>query len=383
MRRFTCLVAVAAAVLAIPTAQSATAPDVSLSASSFQVRYGDPTTLSGEVSNKQAGASVAIVARPFTASGFTRIATVTSGKDGVWTYEVKPGVATTYQARLSGSESSPLLVGVRPAVTLTRLDNGRLRVEVTAAREFAGKAVKVSKQEAGVWTTLAKLRLNDRSRALVPAAVVPSQQTTLRVTMSVNQAGEGYLGGFSPPLVLPSRWVSLSLSDSEIDYGQTVRLSGLVSTREAGTSLTILSRPAAKPEFQPLATLTSGAGGKWSFQTRPMVGMVYEAEFSGSKSRNLGVGVHPTAKARIVSNGAVLAHIGAGRSMQGKTVQIQQLIEGQWKTVAKAKLNADSDATFPAEALPGGTSTLRVAMSVNQAGLGYMGAFGKPFVYQR
>ena len=45
MRRLICLGIVAAAVLAIPTAQSATAPSVTLNVSKFQVRYGDPLHL--------------------------------------------------------------------------------------------------------------------------------------------------------------------------------------------------------------------------------------------------------------------------------------------------------------------------------------------------
>jgi hypothetical protein len=375
---------VAAAVLAIPTAQSASGPAaVSLSVSSFQVRYGEPIELSGQVSNGQAGVSVGLFARPFTGAGFTRIATVTTGKDGRWTYDAKPGVATTYQARLASDASRTLLVGVRPKLTLSQLDDGRLRIQADAAGSFRGKSVKLQKQEAGgAWTTLAKLRLNANSRATVVPGIVPQQSTALRVTMSVNQAGEGYLGGFSTPLELNSRWVSLTLSDAEIDFGEAVRLSGTVSTRAAGTPLTILSRPAAKPEFQPLASLTSGPGGRWSFVARPKVGMVYEAQFSGATSRVLGVGVHPTANVRI-TGGQVWTKIGAGRSMQGKTAQMQQLVEGQWKTVARAKLNGKSEAIFPAAMLPGGTSTLRVAMSVNQAGVGYMGAASRTFVYQR
>ena len=62
---------------------------------------------------------------------------------------------------------------------------------------------------------------------------------------------------------------------------------------------------------------------------------------------------------------------------------MQQLVEGQWKTVAKMPLNRSNEAIFSAAKLPGGTSTLRIAMSVNQAGTGYMGAFSEPFVYQR
>ena len=86
---------------------------------------------------------------------------------------------------------------------------------------------------------------------------------------------------------------------------------------------------------------------------------------------------------RIVSGARVWTHVGAGRSLAGRAVQVQQLVEGQWHTIAKMKLNRSSEATFPVAKLPGGTSTLRIAMSVNQAGTGLLGAFSRPFVYQR
>ena len=147
--------------------------------------------------------------------------------------------------------------------------------------------------------------------------------------------------------------------------------------------LTVLARPAAKPEFQPLASVTTGAGGKWSLTTMPQVGTVYQAQFNGTTSRILGVGVRPDVRAQVISRARVIAHVEAGRSLKGRDVQVQQLVEGQWKTIAKMPLNRGNEAIFSADVLPGGTSQLRIAMSVNQAGTGYMGAFSKPFVYQR
>jgi hypothetical protein len=383
MRRLICLAIVATAVLAIATAQSASAPTMTLNVSKYQVRYGDPVRLAGTVSSRQAGVLVDVFSQSFTASGVTQLAAVRTGEGGSWSYRTKPGIATTYQARVGRSTSRTQLVGVRPAIELTQLENGRVRIDVDAGRSFAGRAVKVQKLDAGVWTTLAPLHLNRKSEALVPGALVPRQASTLRVTMSVNQAGQGYLGGFSTPMRLEARWVSLILSTPEISYGEQITLSGRVSTRQAGMGLTLLARPAANPEFQPLASLTTGTGGKWRLTTTPKVGTVYQADFNGTTSRILGVGVHPAVIASTVSMGRVMAHVDAARSLEGRDVQVQQLVEGQWKTIAKLPLDRNNEALFPAAQLPGGASTLRLAMSVNQAGAGYMGAFGEPFVYQR
>jgi len=383
MRRRICLGVVAAAVFAIPAAQSVSAPTVTLNAATFQVRYGDPVHLAGTVSSQKAGVPVDIFARSFTASGFIQVAHLRTGEDGAWSYDAKPGIATVYEARTGADTSRTLLVGVRPAITVTQLGNGRLQVAVKAGHSFTGRAVKVQTLEAGAWRTLAQLHLNARSQALVPKTLVPMESSTVRATMSVNQAGEGYLGGFSTPFVVPSRWVSLTVSTPEIAYGDKVRLTGRVSTRQAGLALTILARPAAKPEFQPLTNVTTGPGGKWTLPTTPTVGPVYQAQFNGATSRILGVGVQPDLTSSLLSRARVMAHVAAGRSLAGRHVQVQQLVEGQWKTVAKLPLNQANEAIFTASMLPGGASTLRLAMSVNQAGSGYMGAFGEPFVYQR
>lgn len=75
--------------------------------------------------------------------------------------------------------------------------------------------------------------------------------------------------------------------------------------------------------------------------------------------------------------------VDAGTSFKGRDVQVQQWTGGRWTTVAKQALNGRSETVFAASALPGGTSTLRVAMSVNQAGVGYLGSTSDSFVYQR
>ena len=111
-------------------------------------------------------------------------------------------------------------VAVRPAVSLVKLRSGRLLVDVEPAQAFPGKRVKIQSRVDGAWRTLVQVRLNRKSQALVPGAIVPLDRSTLRATMSVNQAGPCYLGGFSAPVVLPARWVSLSISPSEVVYGQ-------------------------------------------------------------------------------------------------------------------------------------------------------------------
>ena len=55
---------------------------------------------------------------------------------------------------------------------------------------------------------------------------------------------------------------------------------------------------------------------------------------------------------------------------------------GRWATVARLRLNRLSNATFAIK-LPKGRSTIRVAMSINQAGAGYLGGTSRAFAITR
>jgi len=383
MRRFLCLPVLAAVVLAIPTAQAAGEPAVTLAVSSYEITYTNPVVLAGHVSSKEAGVHVTVLARPFNSSRFRTVATAMTDKDGTWKTAARPGIATTYMAKVGKSTSAPQLVGVHPLLTMELLAGNALRVRAQAAKSFKGKVLQLQRASGTGWTTILKPRLNKLSTARVPASALPEGSATLRLAMSVNQAGVGYLGSTSRPMTLPARWVSLTLSKYEVLYGGKVELFGSMAPHKAGMTISILSRPATKPEFGTLALVKSGTAGRWSFTTKPQLGTTYQAHVGSADSRMLAVGVHPRVHVRIVSGGRVWAHVTAGKTFEGSDVQLQQLVEGQWKTIAKQALDPDSTTVFPVTSLPGGTSTMRVAMSVNQAGAGYLAGFSRTFVYQR
>jgi len=384
MRRTLLAAALVAAVAAIPTSQAATGPAVSLAVSSFKLEHGDSILLSGVVGNSRPDVPVTILARPFTGSAFQRAATVRTGANGVWSYRASPTVATTYQARAGGTPSRMLMVGVQPAISLTLQPNGRIQVRV-APDAFAGRSVRVQRQQDdGSWSTVLKLRLGSRSAATVKATRLPTTAQTLRVALSVNQAGAGYLGSVSEELGYPRRWASLSAAPAELAFGESLTLSGRISVRQAGVPVTIRVRPLAKAEFQPRATVKTVAGGRWSYTVEPWVSAAYQARLGAAQSRVLSIGVRPDVTVQVASGGRVTAKVTAGRSLAGRAVQLQQRqADGSWKTLARQRLDRSSEAVFPASAAPGGRSILRIAMSVNQAGAGYLAGFSREFVYQR
>ena len=73
----------------------------------------------------------------------------------------------------------------------------------------------------------------------------------------------------------------------------------------------------------------------------------------------------------------------AGRSMARKQVQLQRFSSfGQWVTIKRVTLDLNSRARFQVT-LPVGANRLRIAMSVNQAGAGYLAGFSHEIIWRR
>jgi plastocyanin len=168
---------------------------VSLGASATQVVYGSKVTLTGQINSKAEGQQVEIVHQPYGQPSPIVLATVLTGKDGVYGFEVKPTILTTYQARWGATVSSTAQVEVAPKVTLGHAS--RWVSCVFAGRSMQGQKVKVQrKSRFGEWVSIKAVKLGPKSCARFTLAL-PKGISHLRVTMSVNQAGTGYLSGMS------------------------------------------------------------------------------------------------------------------------------------------------------------------------------------------
>jgi hypothetical protein len=174
---------------------------VTLVAESSQSVYGRAVTLQGAVSGAAKGVTVNLLAEPLGQTTFTTLATVVSGSGGAWSYQARPALATTYEASTAVGASAPVTIGVRPAITLRLITGARFLCRVVAGTSFAGRSVKLQRLlPLGGWKTVARARLNSRSSVIFTAKLLPTPRTTIRVAMSINQAGRGYLAGFSRTL---------------------------------------------------------------------------------------------------------------------------------------------------------------------------------------
>jgi plastocyanin len=172
-------------------------PSLTLTASLPIVTAGDKVTLSGVISNKKAGEQVTIYYQPYPQPSLIQRATVLTTTGGVYSFLVAPGVLTTYQASWKGAFATPATVQVMPRLVLGR-SNGWI-VHVYAGRSMAGRTVQFQRYNGatGQWVTLKRVQLDRTSSARFSLAL-PKGLNKLRLTMSVNQAGAGYLGVVGP-----------------------------------------------------------------------------------------------------------------------------------------------------------------------------------------
>jgi len=179
----------------------------------------------------------------------------------------------------------------------------------------------------------------------------------------------------------PPPAVTLAVSEPQIDWGRSITIAGAVNNKKAGEQVVLTAQPYGQSSAIVLATVVTGAGGTFSFVTKPQLLTVYQASWKSAASLAVTTAVRPVIT--FGRSSVFITRVYAGRSMAGKSVQIQRLSAfGQWVTLKQFRLDASSRAAFRV-LLPRGLSHLRIAMSVNQAGVGYLAGFSQEITFRR
>ena len=175
--------------------------------------------------------------------------------------------------------------------------------------------------------------------------------------------------------------VTLGTSQPQISYGEKVTLSGQINSKKPGENVQLSYQPYGQPSEVVLATVITGTDGTFSYVVAPKILTTYRAKWKTASSLLISTAVAPS-----ISFGRLngfIARVYAGRSMARKQIQLQRLSAfGQWVTIKRISLDLNSRARFQAT-LPCGANRLRIAMSVNQAGAGYLGAFSREITWRR
>jgi hypothetical protein len=124
-----------------------------------------------------------------------QVATVTTGTNGAFSYAVKPDRLTAYVASWKGTGSVQVTVQVRPKLTFLPLA-GRMYAKVLGP-SIPGHFVYLQRLSPfAQWVTVAKYKLGVMSGRIF---TLPRKCGTARyrVYITVNEAGPGFLDGWS------------------------------------------------------------------------------------------------------------------------------------------------------------------------------------------
>jgi plastocyanin len=172
-------------------------PAVTIGAALPILLYGQETHISGVVSSANAGERVTVWGQPYGQASYAQIAVLTTTTNGVWDYVVKPTLLTNYTARWKSTASDPIGVQLRPNVLFSVTKRAVGFVRVKSDRSLAGRKVYVQRfTRFHQWVKMRKVILGAGSQKRFKMRLKPGRYT-LRIFMSLNQVGAGYLDGFS------------------------------------------------------------------------------------------------------------------------------------------------------------------------------------------
>jgi plastocyanin len=170
----------------------------------------------------------------------------------------------------------------------------------------------------------------------------------------------------------PPPSISLAASQAIIIGGQTITLTGVISTRRAGETVTLYHLPHGQASLIQLASVLTGTGGAYSFTTMPSIFTSYEARWRSAMSAQVTVQVKPRVTFLPRGRRFYTQVLAPGASFARRFVYLQRRSPlGQWVSVRKLVLGPRSGRIFSIPRLRR-RWTYRIFLTVNQAGPGYL-----------
>jgi plastocyanin len=259
---------------------------------------------------------------------------------------------STVQIKSTGFVPAAVTINQNDSVTWTNTDTKDHQV-VANGGSFASAILKPGKTYTHAFRAGGTFRYHD---GLHP---------TLKATITVRGA---------PPQV------TLATSVPVVKFGTQVTLSGTVSNKRAGETVTLTALPFGQTTKQVIATLQTIANGAFSFNVTPQVNTTYQSQWKGSES-SVAVQVQPLIKLPFVSHsGWFHFYVTAGESFAGRSVYLQRFtLLHTWVNVRKLQLGQQSgrimSLKFARSVVPRGRWSVRVYMPASEMPPGYIDAW--------
>jgi plastocyanin len=179
-------------------------PSITIGVTPPIVTWGTSVRLSGQITPAAVGDMVSIFAQPYPQASFVKVADVQTTTNGVYDFTYQPQILTAFKAQWKGKASAVVQTGIAPQLSLVKI--GRWWVtRARAAKSFSSHFVYAQRLNAfGQWVSLRKVVLNQQSAQRFKL-VLPRGRSLVRVYMTTNQAGAGYLFSASRNLTVRTR----------------------------------------------------------------------------------------------------------------------------------------------------------------------------------
>lgn len=181
---------------------------VSITESQPIVTAGQSFRLMGAVSTQVPNQTIEVYARPYPQTSFELLSTVKTTTGGYWDYVHTPTVLTHYYVRWVEKKvtSSTDVIQVRPRLTIAyNRYTKKFSVRAYGVEPKASRYVYLQRlTPLGAWVNTKKVVIGADNAALF-SATLPKGSYRYRMFMTVNQAGPGYLGGWSGTLLIGIR----------------------------------------------------------------------------------------------------------------------------------------------------------------------------------
>jgi len=244
------------------------------------------------------------------------------------------------------------------------------------ASSFTPKSVTITQGDTVKWTNVDKANHQIVANKGAFASGILKADGTYSYTFNT-AGGFAYHDALHPSITGavyvkgPPPALSLGINNPLITYGDTPLLSGTVNNGKANEQVEILAQPFGS-SAQQIATVTTGAGGAFSYVASPTVYTTYSAHWKTATSQTIIVQVRPRMTLGRLSKTRLFARLAATPSFAGRSIYVQRLSSfGQWVTIEKLRLGPNSGRIFKTPHKKG-TFTYRVYMTTNQAGTGYL-----------
>jgi hypothetical protein len=171
--------------------------------------------------------------------------------------------------------------------------------------------------------------------------------------------------------------VSISAARPAVVYGSSVKLSGTVSSHQAGEHVLVLGRP-FQTTFTQVSAVDTAAKGAWVYMASPQIETSYKAAWNATYSRTVTIKVRPRIRLALSSHtarrGTFTVEADGNRAFSGKYVLVQRLTPSGARTLKHVTLDTSSSATFTIR-LPRHRARVRIVMPSSQAAPGYIAGY--------